>query len=74
MEDYIDPKQIEGVQPSVEIKFQLQDINYIVVKSSSEMEKTYETLYSQFDENEVRRSIQNGSLIVLPLENILSDL
>lgn len=56
------------------LKFELEDINYIVVKEVSEMEKTYQTLYNQFDKNKVRKNIENGSLIVLPLDNVLNDL
>jgi hypothetical protein len=56
------------------LKFNLDDINYIIVKEPSEMKKAFETLYNKFEKDKVLSNVENGTLTVLPLENVLNDL
>lgn len=55
------------------LKFELEDLRYIIVNESSEVNDLINTLNISFDENAVNNRIKSGELLILPKKSLKND-
>ncbi|MCK8521944.1 abortive infection system antitoxin AbiGi family protein [Aquimarina sp. D1M17] len=56
------------------LKFELNDINFIIAKEQNEIHIIYKILFEKYTKEKVIEQITNGQLIILSLDKVTSDL
>lgn len=71
---FIEEKKVHYSKEDQKLKFELEDLKFIIVKEKSEIKTIYDLLYKKFDLESVNERIQKGDLSILSFDTIFHNL